>query len=198
MHNLEEFIFYGKIFNENELFKLLKCASSSNMERRTDSTNIKDISLQKGNRNVSFNVNLKNFNYDKIIQKYILNLSDEHKPHFNNLFFFNEYFIDDKITRYDKSDGYMWHTDFNVKTNGVRCLSTITYLNDNYDGGETQFINKTIQPKKGNTLIFPSCWTFPHQGNLVTSGSKLIYVCHFWISPKKTNKINFYLPAMYS
>lgn len=197
MNNLEEFIFYGKVFGENELFELLKCTSSLNMKRITDSNNIKDISDQKGNRNVSFNINLKNFNYDKIIQKYISNLPDKHKLYFNYLFS-NEYFVQEKITRYDKSDGYMWHIDFDVKTSGVRCLSTITYLNDNYDGGETQFINKIIQPKKGNTLIFPSCWTFPHQGNLVTSGSKLIYVCHFYISTKKTNKINFYLSSTYS
>ena len=168
------------------------------MERKTDSFNIKDISLQKGNRNISFNVNLKNLNYNKIIQKYILNLPDKHKSHFNSLFFNNEYFVDEKITRYDESDAYEWHIDYIVETSGVRCLSTITYLNDNYGGGETQFIGKTIQPKKGSTLIFPSCWIFPHQGNLVTSGSKLIYVCHFWISTKKNNKINFYLPSMYS
>ena len=62
-------------------------------------------------------------------------------------------------------DGYTWHDDFSVdKFNGIRHLTYIFYLND-VDEGWTQFYNgNQIQPKTGRLLIFPSTWTYLHQG----------------------------------
>ena len=62
-------------------------------------------------------------------------------------------------------DGYTWHDDFFVdRFNGIRHLTYIFYLND-VDEGWTQFYNgNQVQPKTGRLLIFPSTWTYLHQG----------------------------------
>jgi hypothetical protein len=194
MDNLEKFIFYGKIFSENEILQMLKCASSMKMERRTDSKHTKD---SKGNRNISYDFNFNNLNYDDVIKKYIENIPNDYRPYLCDLFSKYNYVIDDKIVRYHENDLYEWHYDFSLGDKGFRCLSSITYLNDNYSGGETQFINKTFFPKRGNTLIFPSLWMFPHQGNPIISNNKIIYVCHFWISSMKIKKDAEYFKGRY-
>ena len=129
MDNLEKFIFYEKIFNDDELSQLLKCASNS-MLKRKKYTYSSNISWQKGNRNVSFDFNLGNFNYDQIIHRYVLSMSDKYKMHLINLFYNYNYCPDEKITKYDKNDMYQWHNDLLFGEKGIRVLSSITYLND--------------------------------------------------------------------
>jgi hypothetical protein len=182
MENLEEFIFYGKIFDEKELNLISNKAQSLKLKRRTDSLDKKDIFEQKGNRNISFEVILEEYDYNIILEKYMLNLPQKYQNYFCELLK-KKYYVDEKITKYDLHDSYDWHIDFNIGKKATRCLSAITYLNDDYCGGETEFFNKIIKPKRGNTLIFPSFWLFPHKGSLVTSGIKYIYVCHFSFSP---------------
>ena len=47
----------------------------------------------------------------------------------------------------------------------VRVLSVIIALNSDYEGGEFYFPNQCskIKLKEGEALIFPPCWTHPHQ-----------------------------------
>ena len=42
------------------------------------------------------------------------------------------------------------------------------------NGGETVFSDLKIVPKKGNLLVFPPLWMFPHRGNPPISGPKYI------------------------
>lgn len=60
----------------------------------------------------------------------------------------------------------------------LRSLTIICYLNDVNVGGETYFFNqdKYVKPKKGNILIFPSGFTFGHEGRLPISEDKYIIV----------------------
>ena len=62
-------------------------------------------------------------------------------------------------------DGYTWHDDFQVNAaNGIRHLTFIFYLND-VDEGWTQFYHgDQVEPKTGRLLMFPSTWTYLHQG----------------------------------
>jgi len=93
--------------------------------------------------------------------------------------------IDAKLAKYLPGDGFEWHCDdwvynYDLPT-ARRVLTSITYLNDNFIGGETEFTNGTIiKPKSGKTLIFPSFWSFPHRGLQVVEGEKLILVMHIW------------------
>lgn len=185
MEKLEDFIFYGKIFTEDEICELLNKTSSVKLKRRTDYEHEQNTINAVGNRSISSEIILEKFNFDIILKKYASNLPKSYQNYFYELLK-KKYYVDEKITKYDLNDSYGWHVDFTIESYGTRCLSTITYLNDDYSGGETEFFNKIIKPKKGNTLIFPSFWLFPHKGSSISSGIKLIYVCHFSFSPKKT------------
>jgi hypothetical protein len=95
------------------------------------------------------------------------------------------YFNDVKISKYEKDNDFNWHSDYSSSSppfpNGKRLFTSITYLNDDYEGGETEFsCGVCIKPEAGKTLIFPSTWLFPHRGKAVIEGTKYIYVNHIW------------------
>jgi hypothetical protein len=68
---------------------------------------------------------------------------------------------------------YRWHVD----TGPDRIFTYILYLNDVglNDGGTTDFsFGKSVLPKEGKLLIFPSTWTFIHRGKRLEKGVKYI------------------------
>jgi hypothetical protein len=51
----------------------------------------------------------------------------------------------------------------------------VYYANDDYEGGELEFIyfnNLKIKPNAGELLIFPSNYLFVHKVNPITKGEK--------------------------
>ena len=77
-----------------------------------------------------------------------------------------------------------WHCEHGYFANDLdkdRLLAWMVYLNDNYEGGETEFnyLSKRIKPKKGTLLIWPTGFTHSHRGGMVVSGKK--YVLTGWI-----------------
>ncbi len=76
---------------------------------------------------------------------------------------------------------YKWHHDSLSNKNKERLLSFIWYLNDVHVGGHTEFIDGTkIKPETGKLLIFPSTWTYVHQGAPPISNTK--YIITGWIT----------------
>jgi hypothetical protein len=90
-----------------------------------------------------------------------------------------------QIQEYVKNEGkYNWHSDsldLNgiKKNNQMRMLAFIWYLNDVHEGGETEFVNGKVTPKRGSLLIFPSSWTYLHKGNVPISNNK--YIITGWV-----------------
>ena len=98
-------------------------------------------------------------------------------------------YVDCKLAQYVPGQEMGWHDDYGLPvkyTNqknpgGRRQITSITYINDDYEGGETEFRDGTlITPKAGYTLIFPSHWSFRHRGREVTKGVKWIFIEHLW------------------
>lgn len=90
------------------------------------------------------------------------------------------------MLRYETNQKYDWHVDQSFLGAGPdsvkakeRLISAVVYLNDDFEGGETQMPEKIWKPKKGKALIFPSHWTFPHQARPVTKGTKYALVTWF-------------------
>lgn len=83
-----------------------------------------------------------------------------------------------RMKRYDVGQGFGWHTDVGDEVSAKRMLVCMTYLNDNFEGGETEFEmidgNLTIKPETGKLVVFPATFTFPHRGNVLQLGSKYI------------------------
>lgn len=81
-----------------------------------------------------------------------------------------------QVLRYEKAGHYKFHVDASAFY--PRTLSIIYLINDDYEGGELEFIKATKNsqepiriPKKKNTLvIWPSNFMYPHRVTPVTRG----------------------------
>jgi len=83
------------------------------------------------------------------------------------------------MLKYSDSQYYGAHYDGGPEV--PRLLSAICYLNDDYAGGELEFVNfkLKIKPQAGMLLIFPSNFVYAHIAHPVTSGIK--YALVTWI-----------------
>ena len=80
-----------------------------------------------------------------------------------------------RIKRYrEKGECFEKHVDVGDYQSAKRQLSFLFYLNDDFKGGGTKFNDKFITPHKGDILVFPPMWMFPHEGMPVTGGTKYI------------------------
>ena len=80
-----------------------------------------------------------------------------------------------QLVRWDQGTGMNYHFDL-AKPNTV--FASIIYLNDDYDGGETIFLDGTlVAPKKGRVVFFDGCY-HKHGVNIVDKGTR--YVIASW------------------
>ena len=93
------------------------------------------------------------------------------------------YSIHHKVQKTPAGGGYhVWHDERIELEHSRRCAVWMLYLNDDYDGGETEFLyqHKRIKPETGKMLIWPSGYTHAHRGGLVTYGTKYIVTGWFY------------------
>ena len=71
---------------------------------------------------------------------------------------------------------YKAHADGGTATK--RSISPILYLNDDYEGGELEFVNfgLKLKPKPGMLVLFPSNYPYRHIAHPVTDGTKYAIV----------------------
>ena len=76
-----------------------------------------------------------------------------------------------RFYRYEKNQIFRLHKDFPFSRKGQRSkLTIIIYLNDNFDGGQTDFRKFQVEPKTGSALIFRH--ELLHEGSAVMKGVK--------------------------
>lgn len=80
------------------------------------------------------------------------------------------------VLRYAEGDQYKAHYDGNTLVG--RAVSAICYLNDDYEGGEIEFVNfgVKIKPTAGTLILFPSNYAYSHIAHPVTKGTKYALV----------------------
>ena len=83
------------------------------------------------------------------------------------------------VLKYSGGQEYKAHYDGGSTTG--RCISAITYLNDDYEGGELEFPNFDIKikPEPGMLILFPSNFAYSHIAHPVSNGTK--YAIVTWI-----------------
>ena len=87
-----------------------------------------------------------------------------------------------QIQKTDKNGFYTWHHDSSLN----RIFTYILYLNDveEGNGGTTQFLcGKTVQPKVGKLVIFPSTLTYLHRGTKLKKGVKYLITNFIYEGP---------------
>ncbi len=90
-----------------------------------------------------------------------------------------------QILEYSSNQEYKFHHDVSNDPNSKeyhRQISVVLYLNDDFEGGGTEFCHNTYKPKPGYGLIFPSNWCFPHSGQKVLSGKKRVAVTWYYVN----------------
>ena len=88
-----------------------------------------------------------------------------------------------KVQKTPAGGGYhVWHDENTSIAHCMRAMVWMVYLNDNYEGGETEFLyyHKRVQPKQGKLIILPAGLTHAHRGGLVLEGMK--YVVTGWFN----------------
>jgi hypothetical protein len=70
--------------------------------------------------------------------------------------------------------GQYFHTHYDSYPAVNRAISVLIYLNDDYEGGEIEFVNFDIKikPKAGTLIMFPSNYPYSHIAHPVISGTK--------------------------
>lgn len=84
----------------------------------------------------------------------------------------------DGILRYESDGGHLpAHQDLGVSS---RVLSTVTYLNDDYSGGEIEFRHSGVRlkPEVGSIIFFPSNFLYVHEVMAITEGTR--YAMPHW------------------
>jgi Rps23 Pro-64 3,4-dihydroxylase Tpa1-like proline 4-hydroxylase len=76
------------------------------------------------------------------------------------------------------SGGQYYKAHYDGGTDTARSISAILYLNDDYTGGEIEFVNFgiKIKPKPGMLILFPSNYPYRHIAHPVETGTKYAIV----------------------
>ena len=85
------------------------------------------------------------------------------------------------LLQYNVGDFYKLHIDQISKSENTRLISCIICLTDEYTGGEIAFLNKKkiFKLKKGDVLLFPSNFMFPHEVFPILTGTRYSIVTWF-------------------
>ena len=90
---------------------------------------------------------------------------------------FNKYSINTKMAEHCDHI----HSVFDGVKKGIPILSVLGILNDNYEGGEfIMFEKEQIKLNKGDLLIFPSIFLYPHKVKPVKIGTRYSFISWVW------------------
>jgi hypothetical protein len=90
-----------------------------------------------------------------------------------------------QLTR--KGEGYhAWHFESSSFFEAKRVLAWSIYLNDDYEGGELEFLyfGRRVKLGEGDIVIFPAAFTHTHRGNMVLGGEKLLLTGWYELVPE--------------
>ena len=91
-----------------------------------------------------------------------------------------------KMQQTPEGGGYhVFHHEDGSYNEAHRTATWMIYLNEDFEGGETEFFyqKRRIKPTTGTIVIWPAGYTHTHRGNLVLKGTKYIVTGWFYQQP---------------
>jgi len=123
---------------------------------------------------------------DRELNSILLNHLDEYVSVYGHLKTSKFYTLTQKVQKTPAGGGYhVWHDENTGFEHSTRSMVWMVYLNDNFEGGETEFLyyKRRIQPKTGTLLIWPAGLTHAHRGGLVLTNCKYVVTGWFHVAP---------------
>ena len=113
----------------------------------------------------------------RYLKKAIDSYSDVHKNLQSNV----STIVSPKFNRYEEGCQMPTHVDhikslFDGRYRGIPVLSIVGLVGDKFEGGEFYCREKEIPLNKGDVLIFPSCFLYPHEVRRISSGVRYSFV----------------------
>lgn len=118
------------------------------------------------------------------LNEILMNCLKEYTQVFGHLKTIPLYSLAQKVQKTPAGGGYhVWHDENSSIVHGSRTLVWMFYLNDDFEGGETEFLyyKKRIKPSKGTLLIWPAGLTHVHRGGMVMDGTKYVITGWFYV-----------------
>lgn len=87
------------------------------------------------------------------------------------------------LLRYKTGDECTLHYDY--APYDIRICTAILYLNEDYEGGDLLFPRQQVsfRPKRGELLIVPASYLYPHCVTPITSGERRCIRCFYRLYP---------------
>ena len=91
-----------------------------------------------------------------------------------------------RFNKYSENTKMAEHCDhirflFDGTEKGIPILSVLGMLNNDYEGGEfIMFENEQVKLNKGDLLIFPSIFLYPHKVEPVKKGTRYSFISWVW------------------
>lgn len=117
----------------------------------------------------------------KVVNRYVLHDMNPNENGFNGW----QGFTLPRFNRYLPGTLMRTHCDhikgiFDGERKGIPILSIVGSLNDGYEGGEFLMWGEPVELKKGDIMVFPSNFLYPHSVTPVTSGVRYSFVSWVW------------------
>lgn len=164
------------------------CQENNKTWERTESTSLlKNDNSCLMNPRYATEINFSNDNLGDYLREFNISFWDncypDYRKHFDALDHFTKHSVFTyKIQKTLPSEGYhVWHCENGSIDSSKRIATYIVYLNDVFEGGETEFLYQRVRvpPKQGSLVIFPASYTHVHRGNPPLKGVK--YILTGWI-----------------
>jgi hypothetical protein len=181
---------YKSFFNESLCDKTIKELKNLNnsfwTEHKFYNSQTNKLETLSGDQELSF-AYLNKISTKEIIMKELWNGINDYVsglkfPWFSS---WNGY-TEIKFNKYSENKKMAEHCDhiqsmFEGKNKGIPTLSVLGILNDDYKGGEfIMFQDEEIKFKKGDLLIFPSIFLFPHKVEPIKKGTRYSFISWVW------------------
>lgn len=125
---------------------------------------------------------IKNYEKRKLIDTNLFLITEQSINQYRKLFYHATNFVGDSgytLLKYEVGGNYKYHTDDSNKS--PRKLTLSFTLNNNFEGGEFSFFHghKSYKLNKGDGIIFPSSFMYPHAISPITKGTRYSIVTWF-------------------
>ena len=139
-----------------------------------------------GRRDLSIMLETLNTNLTARINQYLQSAVNDYCSQYNTLNTTPLTSWSVKFQETPEGGGYhVYHYERGSWSETARELVWMIYLNDDFEGGETEFLyqKRRIEPTQGTVVLWPAGFTHTHKGNLVLSGTKYVVTGWYYQQP---------------